>query len=220
MPIGLSGRITMRFENTVTFGFGPAFRGMGGPAGRGVCCSSYDTCSACPYGDMRNCEGYFIGETELELAQRLIRKGSGHREFLHQIQVWVDITAPLHWWMEAGVHMPGVTANDCGASRLLAETPITGDSFEFNGMENRDGYFLRFIQSLEDLRAEYNRTGNKALWDSLIRQLPGSWLQTRTVNMNYENLRSVVHRGDGSGAGPSYSAGAACLSAARREHDE
>ena len=132
--------------------------------------------------------------------------------------------------------MPGVAANDCGASRLLAETPITGDSFEFNGMENR---------------AEYNRTGNKALWDSLIRQLPGSWLQTRTVNMNYENLRSVVHRGDGSerpewfagfvnwagtlpyaealifyrngdesGASPSYSAGAACLSAARREHDE
>ena len=38
-----------------------------------------------------------IGAKDMKLAQRLIRGGSEHRKFLRQIQVCVDITAPLYW---------------------------------------------------------------------------------------------------------------------------
>ena len=34
----------------------------------------------------------------------------------------------------------------------------------------------------------------KRYWKELIRWLPDSWLQTRTVTMNYENLLSMVHQ--------------------------
>ena len=38
-----------------------------------------------------------IGPNDLSLACRLIKAGPEHRKFLRQIQVSVDITAPLYW---------------------------------------------------------------------------------------------------------------------------
>lgn len=38
-----------------------------------------------------------IGAKDMGLAQRLIRGGPEHRKFMRQIQVCVDITAPLYW---------------------------------------------------------------------------------------------------------------------------
>ncbi|MBO7212707.1 MAG: hypothetical protein J6V44_17120, partial [Methanobrevibacter sp.] len=47
---------------------------------------------------------------------------------------------------------------------------------------------------LEALRQKYLETNDKAYWKELVRWLPESWLQTRTVTMNYENLLSMVHQ--------------------------
>lgn len=38
-----------------------------------------------------------IGPNDMRLARNLIRAGSEHRKFLRQIQVSIDITAPLYW---------------------------------------------------------------------------------------------------------------------------
>lgn len=40
----------------------------------------------------------FIGPRDMRLAKQLISGGSEHRKFLRQIQVSVDITAPLYWY--------------------------------------------------------------------------------------------------------------------------
>jgi hypothetical protein len=47
---------------------------------------------------------------------------------------------------------------------------------------------------LEACRQNYNETKDKRYWKELIRWLPNGWLQTRTVTMNYENLRSMYHQ--------------------------
>ena len=39
----------------------------------------------------------FIGPNDMDLAMRLCNAGPEHRKFLRQIQVSVDITAPLYW---------------------------------------------------------------------------------------------------------------------------
>ncbi|MBL2202994.1 hypothetical protein ELI92_31075, partial [Klebsiella pneumoniae] len=44
------------------------------------------------------------------------------------------------------------------------------------------------ITACEELRVKYNATKDKRYWKELIRLLPDSWLQRRTVTMNYENL--------------------------------
>ena len=49
----------------------------------------------------------------------------------------------------------------------------------------------KFINFLENLRQKYLETKDKRYWKELIRWLPESWLQKRTITMNYENVRNM-----------------------------
>ena len=55
-------------------------------------------------------------------------------------------------------------------------------------------YEPTILQFLEELRLKYLETGEKAYWKELIRWLPESWLQTRTITMNYENILTLIHQ--------------------------
>ena len=153
----------------------------------------------------------YIGPNDMDLAKRLIAGGTEHRKFLRQIMVSVDITAPLYWWKEFDTYKVGTTANSTSTMHKLASTPITLDCFEiddydpnfiiytFNIGDNDVDYTVNglsetFIEHLERLRIKYNETKDKRYWKELIRWLPNGWLQTRTVTMNYENLRSMYHQ--------------------------
>lgn len=50
------------------------------------------------------------------------------------------------------------------------------------------------IQFLEELRQKYNYTKDKRYWKELIRWLPESWLQTRTITLSYENILNMIHQ--------------------------
>ena len=134
---------------------------------------------------------YTIGANDLDLAQRLIAAGSEHRKFMRQIFVSVDITAPLYWWKEFDTYKVGTVANSTSTMHKLADTPITLRCFEIDdyheNMELSCAWYS-IITALERLRNEYNSTKDKAIWKELVRLLPESWLQTRTVTMNYENI--------------------------------
>ena len=143
-------------------------------------------------------EVVLIGPNDMDLAQRLIKAGPEHRKFLRQIFVSVDITAPLYWWKEADTYKVGTTANSTSTMHKLASTPITIDCFETDDFNKQilDYQGLLFIEDnlipfLEDLRQRYNETKDVRYWKELIRWLPESWLQTRTVTMNYENLHNM-----------------------------
>lgn len=85
----------------------------------------------------------------------------------------------------------------------LASTPITIDCFEMDDYVGDlqikteymnytlDGFYARFIEILEALRQKYNETKDKRYWKELLRLLPESWLQKRTVTMNYENILNM-----------------------------
>lgn len=153
-----------------------------------------------------------IGPTDMNLAKRLIAGGTEHRKFLRQIMVSVDITAPLYWWKEFDTYKVGTTANSTSTMHKLASTPITRECFEMGdfediiieGVENEydqisfvyttGNYAEELIETLEQLRQKYNETKDKRYWKELVRWLPNGWLQTRTVTMNYENLRSMYHQ--------------------------
>lgn len=65
-------------------------------------------------------------------------------------------------------------------------------------MVGTDGYSTydepTIIQFLEELRQKYLETKDKAYWKELIRWLPESWLQTRTITMSYENVLALIHQ--------------------------
>ena len=205
----------MKFDKTDVWGFEHALRGMRNPMASWERSDSVFT-EGCPYGntdvlcDKCKCfQGYdkpcapLIGDNDMHLAQTLISAGAEHRKYMRQIFVSVDITAPLYWWKEFDTYKVGTTANSTSTMHKLSETKITKDCFEtddYHGDLNLgDGQTMEnaldpIINTLEALRLEYIRTGDKKYWKELIRWLPESWLQTRTVTMNYENVYSMVHQ--------------------------
>ena len=143
----------------------------------------------------------FIGPRDMRLAKQLISSGSEHRKFLRQIQVSVDITAPLYWWKEFDTYKVGTVANSTSTMHKITSKPITLDCFEIDdytkiGWPNKHNHFIEqeLIPYLEFLRNKYLETKDKKYWKELIRWLPESWLQTRTVTMNYENVINLVHQ--------------------------
>lgn len=202
----------MKFENTEVFNFKGALRGMRNPK------NSWDrsdsrfddgdcylpTQSSCD--DCKLFDGWgkpcvpLIGANDMKLAQALIKGGSEHRKFLRQIFVSVDITAPLYWWKEFDTYKVGTVANSTSTMHKLATTPITRECFELDDYDTTlkvmDEFSVNFgvnshIALCEDLRKMYLQTQDKRYWKELIRWLPESWLQTRTVTMNYENLLTI-----------------------------
>lgn len=191
----------MKFEHTEVWGFEHALRGMRNPL------ESWDK-SDSGYGYSESPLKYVIGQNDLSLTQKLIKAGSEHRKFLRQIFVAVDITAPLYWWKEADQYKIGTTTNSCSTMHKLASTPITRDCFEMDDFDFiYDNVLFVFhdkplsinlyweyvlIPMLENLRQKYNETKDKRYWKELIRLLPESWLQKRTVTMSYENVLKMI----------------------------
>lgn len=148
-----------------------------------------------------------IDENDMKLAQTLIKAGSEHRKFMRQIFVSVDITAPLYWWKEMDQYRINVTTNSTSTMHRLTSSPITLDCFETDDydrnlsladnpkdddrLDNISTFEEDIIYVLENIRQKYLETKDKRYWKELVRWLPESWLQKRTITMNYENVRNM-----------------------------
>ena len=196
MSLVLLGDYTMKFENTEVWGFEHAIRGMRNPM------ESWDKSDSYYGNNEIGLESYVIGENDFKLAQTLIKAGPEHRKFLRQIFISVDITAPLYWWKEFDTYKVGTVADSCSTMHKLKDTSITMDCFEMGDFadsnEESNHYNLytknmwsKLIDHLEALRKEFNETKDKRYWKELIRLLPESWLQKRTVTMSYENVANM-----------------------------
>ena len=204
----------MKFENTEVWGFEHSLRGMRNPKN-----SWNRSDSGKLYWDgtwyheeLKNYfteygVNFYIGENDMKLAQTLIKAGNEHRKFMRQIFVSVDITAPLYWWKEFDTYKVGTVANSTSTMHKLATTPITLDCFEIDdydrnlsladnpkdddGLDNISTFEEDIIYVLENIRQKYLETKDKRYWKELVRWLPESWLQKRTITMNYENVRNM-----------------------------
>ena len=189
----------MKFENTEVWGFEHSLRGMRNPK------NSWNRSDSFYDGNLNN--HYIIGKNDMKLAQTLIKAGNEHRKFMRQIFVSVDITAPLYWWKEFDTYKVGTVANSTSTMHKLATTPITLDCFEIDdydrnlsladnpkdddGLDNISTFEEDIIYVLENIRQKYLETKDKRYWKELVRWLPESWLQKRTITMNYENVRNM-----------------------------
>lgn len=188
----------MKFEHTKVFNFEGAFRGLRSPK------NSWHLSDSTFENDIP-----VIGPKDMKLAKTLIHGGSEHRKFMRQIFISVDITAPLYWWKEADTYKVGTTANSTSTMHKITSAPITIDCFEIDDY-NKNLHLIddvsigirveNFIDDLEQLRLLYlhykdtDKEKAKKYWKELIRWLPESWLQKRTITMNYENVYSIVRQ--------------------------
>ena len=197
----------MKFEYTQVFNFEGALRGMRNPLE-----SWNKSDSSVQYGRPDNewtvqqyeqdGIGFVIGPNDMNLAQRLIKGGPEHRKYLRMISICVDITAPLYFWKEFDTYKIGTVANSTSTMHKIMSKEIDYKMFEMADLD--DDIEVEGFRQVIDLcnyyrnqyleHKQYEPDLAKIYWKALIRILPESWLQTRTVTLNYEVLRNIVHQ--------------------------
>lgn len=207
----------IKFENTDVEGIGHAIAAMRNPLNSWDKsdsvwdCSVTTDCSDCPYerdewGEGYNClwtsSAAMLGEKDLDLCKRLIAAGPEHRKFLRQIQVWVDITAPLMWWKQTDQYKIGTTTNSCSTMHKLTAKPFELADFSMDGISS-DGEFqlIQTIAFLNDTRVDYLEEEDpdvkKMLWRDMVVALPESYNQMRTWSANYETIMTMCRQRKG-----------------------
>ena len=204
----------LKIENTEVFGWEAATRGMRNPmnswdksdsgnCGQVLCekCRFYDAhgeykCNITPiYYD------YVLGDIDLKLMKSLSKAGSDHAKFLRMINVTVDLTAPLYWWKEFDTYKVGTVANSCSTMHKIHAKEFVLDDFSHEHLTHysHDGELCRdWLGDLEDLiddlnfaREQFLETKDKKYWWQMIQLLPSSYNQRRTVQLNYQVLKSM-----------------------------
>lgn len=171
-------------------------------------CPAYDACTMLT--------GFMIGPNDHKLMMKLRNAGTDHRKFMRMITVYVDITAPLYWWKEFDTYKVGTVANSCSTMHKIHEKEFTLDDFSHELLladtdENRKEIDIPLIQAPFDMehayspmnilsltihmlnacRMKYLESWDARYWHQMIQLLPSSYMQKRTVMMNYEVLANI-----------------------------
>lgn len=137
---------------------------------------------------------FVLGENDLSLAHRLAKAGSDHRKFLRQVIVTMDITAPLYWWKEFDTYKVGTVANSTSTMHKIQAKAFERADFACDRMsEDALAVLDGVIAYLERERVLYNETKELSHWHNMIQLLPSSFMQMRTVTMNYEVLINMYY---------------------------
>ena len=209
----------IKIENTETFGWEAAIRGMRNPLNSWEKSDSYPAvdCGKCGKIERegtckkedRDCTGfecYEIGPNDLDLMKRLRDAGTDHRKFMRMITVYVDITAPLYWWKEFDTYKVGTVANSCSTMHKIHEKEFTLDDFSHEHLSDEEDVVITvsggikmssdtlleiICKYLNIYREKYLETKDKQYWWQMIQLLPSSYNQKRTVMLNYEVLANM-----------------------------
>lgn len=175
----------IKIENTEVFGWEAAIRGMRNPMNSWAMSDSFEF----PPDD----DGApWIGKNDLDLMKRLRKAGTDHRKFMRMLTVYADITAPLYWWKEYDTYKVGTVANSCSTMHKIHAKEFTLDDFSHDKLYPVGCDCLEaIIKFLNASRSLYLETKDKGFWWQMIRTLPTSYNQKRTVMLNYEVLANI-----------------------------
>ena len=135
---------------------------------------------------------FVIGDNDLKLMKTLSKAGSDHGKFLRMINVTLDITAPLYWWKEFDTYKVGTTANSCSTMHKIHAKEFTIDDFSCEHLLHPSmEVFKSVIEVLNITRDGFLKTKNKNWWWQMIQLLPSSYNQKRTVQLNYQVLKTM-----------------------------
>lgn len=209
----------LKIENTETYGWAAAIRGMRNPMNSWEQSDSGMWEVKC-IGDELHRMYFEIGENDIELMRRLRKAGTDHRKFMRMITVSCDIVAPLYWWKEYDTYKVGTVANSCSTMHKIHANVFTLDDFShehlldcdfeelpdedmFVATEYFDGYIeyeetwdsmevlKTTITALNLYRKRFIETKNKRYWWQMVQLLPTSYNQRRTIMLNYEVLANI-----------------------------
>lgn len=168
------------------YGWEPTIRGMRNPM------NSWDKSDS--YWDFpEHPDRFVVGPNDLKLMKSLVNAGPDHGKFLRMIVVYCDITAPLYWWKEFDTYKVGTVANSCSTMHKIHAKEFEMADFSCERLYTPMGEsaFANVVDALNNARDNFLDTNDKHYWDEMIQLLPSSYNQKRTVQLNYQVLKSM-----------------------------
>lgn len=210
----------IKIENVEITGWKAAIRGMRNPKNSHALSDSL-FCETAEFDPDDYPGGVKIGANDHMLMMALSKGGPVHAKYRRYIDVYVDITAPLYWWKEFETYRNVVADNpfdiefnSCSTMHKIHDKEFTLDDFSHEHLLDRfidDSCTLEMpvvgeyseyfnptdilqitIGALNLYRQRYLETKEKKYWWQMIQLLPSSYMQKRTVKMNYE-VAAALH---------------------------
>lgn len=144
---------------------------------------------------------FILGNNDYDLAKRLWKAGTEHRKYLRQIQVWVEIEAARAFFQEWDTYKIGTTANSESTMHKILKEDFNEEDFEWPRFENSDWDiqaafrdYLNVLKTVRDRANELTGADKERMQQMLKGMLPESFIQKRTVNLNYETLATMYRQ--------------------------
>ena len=153
---------------------------------------------------------FIIGSKDLDLCQRLLRAGGDDdAKFMRMIHVQADVNAPLYWWKEFDTYKVSTVANSESTMHTITKREITLDDFSWETLDydtlydcygeqmTQQEWAKETIDLLNHTRERYLKAVERKdpqayiIWKQIIQMLPSSYMQKRTVDLNYQTLRRI-----------------------------
>lgn len=180
----------IKIENLTIHGIEEAIRGMRNPKDSWNKSDSY-------YEHNSVKSELHIGSNDATLMTALSKGGPVHAKYRRYIDVYVDITAPLYFWKEFDTYRVGVCPNpsdiemnSCSTMHTVHKKPFELDDFSHEHLNDLD-ILKTTIYYLNHYRELFINTNDKNYWWQLIQYLPSSYMQKRTIKLNYEVLANM-----------------------------
>lgn len=166
---------------------------------------------------------FHMGEKDHDLILGLSKKSDSESTPLRQMIISFDVTAPIMWWKQMDRYSVGKTQMSESTMHTLMNGPVTFDDFARDGIAERIGIKIPVeqedktfeyvyesilahnIDSLNGIISIYKQFKNKNFDDprkeEKLKQLermvelmlPESYLQKRTITMNYTVFRHIYY---------------------------
>ena len=180
----------MDIYGTEVHGFERAIKSMRNPKN-----SWYKSDSYTQYDEAVQESKFILGENDLKLAQTLINAGSEHMKFMRMVQVWADFDMTRFFWSEMDTYKFN-SKNSCSTMHKLLN-PQNGISMNMFDYYKEDEDIVKLVVNrLNEIREQFLAT--KVFEEQRILKrraktlLSEGFLQLRTVNTNYAELRNIM----------------------------
>lgn len=204
----------LKIENTEVYGWETAIKYMRnlkdncGESDSGYCLETL-ACHSCRWNRKTEVDckanidkhSFVVGKNDLKLMKTIAQGGTDHGDFLEMINATIDITAPLYWWNEFNTYKVDTLPNSCSIMHKIHAKEFTLEDFSCEHLLGKEedmpwgaqNILDEIIMGLNYYREKYLATKDKKYWWQMIQLLPTSYKQKRTVQLNYQVLKTMYY---------------------------
>ncbi len=185
----------MKIEHIEVYGFEAAIRGMRNPYESWHHIDSimryknqFHTGS---YHRVRLMEDPILGNNDITLMCKLIKRGPEHCKFLRRIGIWVDLTLPRYVWVDLDTYKVGTTKDSCSTMHKLGSRDLTGCDFMGDISETHLKELNDWGSLLRSAKENKNAEEINMYRTKYKQQLPEGFLIKASFKMNYKIALSM-----------------------------